>query len=161
MNESKWKPRTDLCFVSTAALERGLDGGEERFAAYYFALYHCSPDEAAGINERREELRQLFPEKVITVGKHYVLVGEPAYQALAAYYAALVECGTLSDQFRSYAKQRLEEMADTYRRSQSLPVPVDLTEGQLAQDHRLEFLTCVALRNSQVIPVSETQRVPR
>jgi hypothetical protein len=143
---------SDLRFMSTATLESGLDGSEERFAIYFFAIYHCSPDEPAGINERREELRRAFPGKVIPFGKRFVLAGEAAYLALAAYYKALAVCETLTDDFRSYASQRLDEITGAHRDSQSLPIPIDLTEGQLSQDRRLEFLTSVAISNGQVVP---------
>jgi len=139
-----------LVFHSIAALERGLDGTEERFADYYFAIYHCSPDEPAGINEYREQLRKQHPSKVVTVGKRFVLVGEPAWLALAAYYQALIAAETLSDDFRAYSGERLEVFTQAHRNSQSLSIPIDLTEGQLASDHRLEYLTCVALDNGQV-----------
>jgi hypothetical protein len=141
-----------LVFQSIAALERGLDGGEERLAAYFFAIYHCGPDERepGGITERREQLRKQFPAKAIPVGKHFVLQGEPAWLALAAYYQALSACETLGDEFRAYAKERLDDCIKAHRDSQLLPIPIDLTEGQLASDPRLEFLTCVALRNGQV-----------
>ncbi len=141
---------TKLGFYSTAALERGLDGGEDRFASYFFALYHCSPDEPAGINELRERLKQEFPAKVIDIGRRFVLCGEPAFRALTAYYHALTQAETLSEDFRAYAAQRVEEITKAHRDSQTLPVPIDLTEGQLAQDHRLEFLTCTAINNGQV-----------
>ena len=144
----------DLRFMSTAALERGLDGSEERFAAYYFAIYHCSPDERGGINELREQLRQQFPTKVVPVGKHFVLTGEAAYRALSAYYQALSICETLTDDYRAYASERLDAIAEAHRNSQSLPIPIDLMEGQLSQDHRLEFLTCIAISNGQVVPAS-------
>src|ERR1019366_1680247 len=80
-----------LIFHSIAALERGLDGGEDRFAAYFFAIYQCRPDErnTGIINERREQLRKQFPDKAIPVGKRFVLQGEPAWIALAEYYQAL------------------------------------------------------------------------
>ena len=141
-----------LVFHTIAALERGLDGSEERFSAYYFAIYQCGPDEhkPGSINERREQLRKQFPDKVTSVGTRFVLVGQPAWLALAAYYQAVMGCETLSDHFRAYAKERLDDCTKSHRESQSLPVPIDLTEGQLASDPRLEFLTCVALRNGQV-----------
>jgi hypothetical protein len=141
-----------LGFYSTAALERGLDGGEDRFASYFFALYHCLPDEPAGINELRARLKREFPEKATEIGRRFVLSGEPAFRALTAYYHALTQAETLSEDFRAYAVQRLREVTEAHRDSQTLPVPIDLTEGQLAQDFRLEFLTCVAISNGQVFP---------
>ena len=145
------KSMGDLRFMSTAALERGLDGSEERFASYFFAIYHCSPDEPAGIHERREQLRQAFPTKVTPVGQRFMLAGEPAYLALAAYYQALIICETLTDDFRAYASERLDAITKAHRDSQSLPIPIDLTEGQLSQDFRLKFLTCIALSNGQIV----------
>lgn len=145
------KSMGDFRFMSTAALERSLDGSEEQFAAYYFAMYHCSPDEPAGINEYREQLRQKFPTKVIQVGKHFILTGEAAYLALAAYYKALIDCETLKDDFRAYASERLDAITKTHHDSQSLPVPTDLFEGQLNQDFRLEFFACIAINNGQVV----------
>jgi hypothetical protein len=142
---------TELAFYSTAALERGLDGGEDRFAAYYFALYHCSPDEPAGINELRERLAHDFPTKVVTFGQRYVLTGEPAFIALTAYHHGIADAETLSKEFRAYSAERVREITERHRRSQSLPIPIDMTEGQLAQDFQLEYLTCIAIRNGQVV----------
>lgn len=141
----------NLRFMSTAAMERGLNGDEEEFAAYFFAIYHCSPDAVGGIVERREQLRTEYPDKAISIGQRFILSGEAAYQALAAYYLALIECETLEDNFRTYARERLDAMTEIHRKSQSLPVPIDLTEGQLSQDRRLEFLTCIAIENGQII----------
>ena len=144
------QPKGGLGFYSTAALERGLDGGDDRYAEYIFAIYHCLPDEHTGVNVRREQLRGTFPEKVVQIGQHFVLVGEPAYLVLSEYYRALAVCETLSEEFRAYANERLDQIGTMHRNSQSLPVPIDLTEGQLSQDRRLEFLTCIALSNGQV-----------
>lgn len=143
-----------LRFFSTASMERGLDGSEERFIKYFFAIYHCSPDDReplGGIVERREQLRRQFPAKVISIGRRFVLTGDAAWTALAGYYKALVLAETLGDDFRAYAKERLDAITTMHRQSQSLPVPVDLTEGQLANDSRLELLTCIALHNRQVV----------
>ena len=139
-----------LAFYSTVAHEHGLDGEEGTFAAYFFALYHCSPDDPAGINELRESLSRDFPEKVIPVGKRFVLQGEPAFIALTGYHHAMAQVENLSSEFRAYNADRVREITEIHRASQSLPVPVDLTEGQLADDKRLELLTCIALRNRQV-----------
>ena len=141
----------NLRFISTKTMERRLDGSNERFAEYYFAIYNCSPDEPAGITDYREQLRQQFPEHVIPVGKYFVLDGEPAFLALSAYYHAMKNATTLSDEFREYMGECLERVTEKHRKSQALPVPVNLLEGQLAHDPRLEFLTCVAIQNGQVL----------
>ena len=146
---------TDLHFYSTAALERGLDCDkdqfENRFAAYFYALYHCAPDDLAGINKLRERLREQFPTKVISFGRRFVLMGEAAFRALTAYHHALAGAETLSEEFRAYSAEQVREITEKHRNSKSLPVPIDLTEGQLSQDFRLELLTCIAIRNRQIV----------
>lgn len=141
----------NLRFISTKAMERRLDGSDERFAEYFFAIYHCSPDEPAGINDYREQLRQQYPEQATPVGKYFVLSGEPAHLALSAYYHAMQNATSLGDEFREYMGECLERVTEKHRKSQSLPVPINLLEGQLAHDPRLEFLTCVAIENGQVL----------
>lgn len=143
--------KLNLGFLSTSALERGLDGSDDSFNEYFFALYHCSPDEKAEINDLRKKLREQYPSKAIEVGRHFVLAGEAAFQALAAYYQAYMLCETQSDDFRAYSKRRLDAMIDAHRKSQLLPVPIDLTEGQLSEDRELGFLTCIAISNGQVV----------
>lgn len=145
-------PAGRLVFASTAALERALDGTDETFARYYFAVYHCSPTEAAGINERREQLRDQYPEKAAEVGRFFVLWGEPAYLALSAYYLALAGAETLSQEYRDYAERRRLDIDRKHLASQSLPQPVDLSEGQLSADPDLEFFASVALLNGQIVP---------
>lgn len=143
--------RSKLGFLSTSALERGLDGSDKSFEEYFFALYHCSPDEPAEINDRRQQLCAQYPAKTIQVGRHFVLSGQPAFQALAAYYQGYVLAESLSEEFRAYSQKRLDAMVEVHRKSQSLPVPIDLTEGQLSEDRDLGFLTCIAISNGQVV----------
>lgn len=140
----------NIRFESVTAMERSLDGSDETFHAYYFAVYHCSPSESAGTNQYREQLKQTYPDKVAQVGRYFVLWGTPAFLALSSYYKALIEAETLSDEFRAYIGRRLEEAQIRHNKSQGLPIPVNLSEGQLADDPQLEFLTCIALRNGQV-----------
>ena len=143
--------KANLRFASTAVLERDLDGSDERFAEYFFAIYHCLPTEGeAGIVIRREQLREQFPDKATPVGSYFVLVGEPACQALHAYYQGMAAQHETED-MREYFASRLSELEKTHNRSQSLPVPVDLTEGQLSRDLQLERLTLLALWNGQVV----------
>jgi hypothetical protein len=143
----------DLRFVSASALERGLDGSEERFARYFHALYRCDPDDKTpdAICQIRNELRAKHPDKAIVVGNRFVLTGRPAFDAVGGYYHGLMLCDTQSDEMRAYWKERFEETIERNRASQSLPVPIDLTEGQLAHDSRMEFLTCIALLQGQVL----------
>jgi hypothetical protein len=140
-----------LSFASTKVLERALDGSDEAFAKYYFALYQCSPDEDAGINVLRKQLREKHPSDSTAVGKHFVLAGEAAYIALTSYYHALTQAETLSAEYRDYVAQRIAEIEEVYQAARGLPHPIDLTEGQLAHDPKLEFMTCIALQRSQVL----------
>ena len=141
----------NLRFVSTASLERGLDGGNETFYEYFFAIYHCSYAEDSGIKERRMELSKAYPKNVVMVGDYFVLTGEAAYQALRAYYYTLTITDTLSEEYREYIAKRLEDVTTAHKASQSLPIPIDLTEGQLANDKQMELLTCIAIGNRQVV----------
>ena len=70
-------------FSSTIALERALDGTEAAFARYFFAIYHCMPDEAADLNARRDELRRQYPADAIAIGDRFVLTGRAARLILA------------------------------------------------------------------------------
>ncbi|WP_158301182.1 hypothetical protein [Janthinobacterium sp. BJB426] len=139
----------NLRFSSITTLERSLDGTDERFAEYYFAIYHCSPDEPAEINDLRKQLRREYPTNAIPVGNYFVLDGEPAYLALVAYHQAMIDSTTLSEEFREYMSECLERITVRHRRSQSLSI--NLLEGQLSHDPRLEFLTCIAIGNGQIL----------
>ena len=138
-----------LVFASVPALEQALDGSEQAYRRYFFALYHCSPDEECALNERRELVRTQYPDKVVKVGQRFVLVGEAAFQIVSAYYQSLALQGS-PDEFREYAKRRHEIIVRKHRSSQSLPVPIDLTEGQLSADSDLDFYACLALSNGQI-----------
>ena len=141
----------NLRFISTAKLELELDGSYEKFYEYFFAIYHCSYAENSGIKERREELAKFYPNNVIKVGDYFVLDGEAAFSALSSYYLALIQAETLSQEYRDYIAERLEEVTSAHKASQSLPIPINLTEGQLANDKRMEMLTCIAIGNGQVV----------
>jgi hypothetical protein len=137
-----------LHFYSTGAMERGLDGTEETFARFHWTMYHCSPDEPA-VNDRREQLRKQYPNKAVAVGQRFVLLGEAAYQALGGYYRAQAS-GNSSESCRKYYSQQFDRIRAAHIDSQSLPIPVDLTEGQLAHDEQLEFFACVAILNGHI-----------
>ncbi|MNG20738.1 hypothetical protein D3C84_1050180 [compost metagenome] len=80
-----------------------------------------------------------------------MLWGDPAHQALAWYYEQLSNTTTLPEEFRSYAKRRLVEITNQHQKSQELPVPLDLSEGQLSDDPTLTFYACLALDNQQIV----------
>ncbi len=141
----------DLVFTSVIALEKALDGSDEAYSRYYFALYHCTPDEDAGINDLRRSLRQQYPKNAVSVGRHFVLWGEPACQALRSYYYALSIEESMSDEFRAYARARQQSVEERHSSRRALPVSVDLSEGQLSADEMLDFYACLALSNGQII----------
>lgn len=141
----------NLRFASTVALEDQLDGTENTFEQYFFAIYHCSYSEQSGVKERREHLANFYPNNVIRVGKFFVLNGEAAFSALSSYYQALLEAETLDDDFKEYIARRLVEIEKVHKGSQSLRVPINFTEGMLSNDKQLSFLTCLALDNGQVL----------
>lgn len=141
----------NLRYISTVNLEQELDGSYDKFNEYFFAIYHCSYAEVSGIKERREELANFYPNNVIKVGEYFVLDGEAAFSALTSYYLALIQAETLSDEYRDYIAERLEEVTSAHKASQSLRIPINLTEGQLANDRKMEFLTCIAIGNGQIV----------
>ncbi|WP_133065579.1 hypothetical protein [Niveispirillum lacus] len=138
-----------LLFASTTALERALDGSEEAFQLYYFAMYHCLPEEKNELNTLRTEIQKKYPEKSVMIGRRFVLFGEAAFQIVSSYYHALALQGD-PDTFREYSIRRTNEITQKHRASQSLPVPIDLSEGQLSNDPNLDFYACLALSNRQI-----------
>ncbi len=147
---------SELVFSSTVALEQALDGSDEAFHRYFHALYNCSPDSDNTINQHRQRLHEEYPEKAVPVGQYFVLWGEAAVKSLRSYYSELVANESLSDDFRGYANGRLQAIELRHLTSQGLSVPIDLSEGQLSKDDYLDFYTCVALSNGQVI-VKDTE----
>jgi hypothetical protein len=141
----------NLRFASTVALEQELDGTENTFEEYFFALYHCSYSEKSGIRQRRDELAKFYPNNVIKVGSYFVLDGEAAFSALSSYYQALIEAETLDEDFKEYIAKRLVEIEKAHRSSQSLRIPINLTEGQLSNDNQLSFFACLAIDNGQIL----------
>jgi len=141
----------NLRFASTVALEQELDGTENTFEEYFFAIYHCSYFEKSGIKERREQLANFYPNNVIKVGNFFVLDGEAAFSALSSYYQALVQADTLNEDFKEYIAKRLIEIEKAHKSSQSLSIPINLTEGQLSNDKQLSFFACLAIDNGQVL----------
>jgi hypothetical protein len=141
----------DLDYASIASLERALNGEDDRYHLYFYALYHCSPNEKNGITEYRNQLREKFPDKAAEVGQYFVLWGEAAYLATASYFLGLSEQAE-PEEFRNYAKERYEEITQRHKKSQELPMPIDLSEGQLCNDKKIDFYACMAISNGQVFP---------
>ncbi len=142
-------PAQNVAFASTAQLERALDGSDESFRAYYFALYHLYPEESCDFNRFRQRLCTAHPDQAVAVGRYHVLWGEPAFQVARSYYSALAAQAT-PEEFREYAERRLVAITEKHRASQSLPQPIDMSEGQLNADKELEFFAHLAIGNRQV-----------
>ncbi len=151
MKRANARNKGNVRFASTLALEQLLDGTEDTFEEYFFAIYHCSYFEKSGVKELREQLADLYPNNVIKMGKFFVLDGEAAFTALNSYYQALVEAETLEEDFKEYISKRLIEIEKAHKSSQSLPIPINLTEGQLSNDKQLNFFACLAIDNGQVL----------
>jgi hypothetical protein len=143
-------PAENVIFASTTELERALDGSEQAFATYYFALYHVQPDEDCAFNRYRDSVRAASPKEAVPVGNRYVLWGESAFQVAKWYYSALTETAT-PESFREYASRRLDAISHKHLASRSLPSPIALSEGQLNADKELEFYALLALSNRQLL----------
>jgi hypothetical protein len=142
---------SDFVFSSTVTLEKELDGSDESFNRYFFALYNCNPDEKNAINQIRQKIQEQFPDKAAEIGRHFVLWGDAAVQALRSYFQALASDESLDDDYRAYANGRLESIEIRHLTSQGLSVPIDLSEGQLCKDDYLDFYACLALSNGQIV----------
>ena len=143
----------NLRFVSTKLLESELDGSESKFEDYFFSIYRYSYKHGSAVKTLREQLCNEHPTNVIRVGNYFVLDGEAAYLSLSSYYKALIEASDISEEFREYFEERLADITKKHNRSQSLPIPINLTEGQLSYDSRVELLTSIALNYGQVVAV--------
>jgi predicted transcriptional regulator len=146
-----------LVYASIKSLENAIDS-EDEFRQYFFSIYHCMPDEDAAINRLRAELRNQSPGDSTDVGRYFVLYGESAYKALSWYYTAITKTDTLTQEYRDYYAERLIEVSLKHSRSQGLPKPIDLSEGQLADDPKMNFLATLALMNGQIFPSPKNER---
>jgi len=143
----------NLRFVSTRFLESELDGSESTFEDYFFSIYRYSYKSNSDVKTLREQLCNEYPTNVIRVGDYFVLEGEAAYLSLSSYYKALINANHIGEEFREYYVERLAEITKKHNGSQSLPIPINLTEGQLSYDSRVELLTSIALNYGQVVAV--------
>lgn len=150
-NKQVVSKRPELVYASIRSLENALDS-EDEFRRYFYSIYHCAPHEDAAINKLRAELREKSPNDSTTVGGFFVLFGESAYKALSWYYGEIAKTETLSQEYRDYYAERLVEISLKHSKSQSLPKPIDLSEGQLADDPKMNFLATLALMNGQIFP---------
>jgi len=151
-NTAKSAENNNLVFASTSDLEAAINT-EDDFRRFYYSMYHSSPDTVSEFTKYREKVREEFPEMAVPVGRYFVLFGEAAYMAVSTYYNALSKQGK-PENFRLYAEKRALEIEQLHSNSQNLAVPVELSEGQLAEDKNLEFYSLLALSNRQIFPKS-------
>jgi hypothetical protein len=131
-----WRAIVEIIYTSPSILERTIST-EDDYRRLHFALYRCSPDDICGINERRKELSIKYPSKTIPCGRYFILIGVAAAEALSAFYYSMHLAETLPEYLRSYYLERFEKIQEMHQRSQSLPTPVDITEGQFGTDKKM------------------------
>ncbi len=120
---------------------------EEDFKRYYYSLYRCLPNEKNDFNNRRNQIRIKYPELVILFGNYFVLTGNAACEVLSTYYYSLSLLEDYNDEEKNYYIERYETVKEKHRKSQSLDVPINLTEGQLGTDNNIEFYVKEAVIN--------------
>lgn len=145
----------NLRFVSTKLLESELDGSESTFEDYFFSIYRYSYKDGSAVKTLREQLCNEYPNNVIRVGNYFVLEGEAAFLSLSSYYDALINASDIGEDFRVYFEERLAEITKKHNGSQSLRIPINLTEGQLSYDSRVELHTSIALNYGLVVAIDK------
>jgi len=126
-----------LDYRSPAQLESQMNSTED-FHHFYFALYRCSPDENNDFNKRRNEVSLKYPKLVIPFGDYYVLEGNAAAEILATFYHSLTLVDDIEDETKHYYASRYQDVVEKNQSSQSLPFPINLTEGQLGTDRNIQ-----------------------
>ncbi len=129
---------------------------EEDFHRYFFSLYRCSPTERNEFNNRRNQVRIKYPKMVIPFGSNFILTGQAAYEIMSAYYYSLSLVEGYTKEEKNYYFGRYESVKLMYEKSQSLPVPINLTEGQLGTDEMVAFYFKEAIIN-RLISVWDTK----
>ena len=135
-----------LEYKSPKELESEISSDED-FYKFFYSLYRCLPNERNDFNNRRNQIRIKYPELVIPVGNNFILIGEAAYEILTAHFYSLsliVEC---EEDVKKYYFKRYEQVKEIHKQSQSLPVKIDLTEGQMGTDKDFEFYIKQAVLN--------------
>ena len=127
-----------LEYKSPKELESEISSDED-FHKFFYTLYRCPPYERNDFNHRRNQIRIKFPELVIPVGNNFILVGEAAYEILSTYYYSRSLIEEYDEGVKKYYFKRYEQVKEIHKESQSLPVKIDLTEGQLGTDKDYDF----------------------
>jgi hypothetical protein len=138
-----------LDYKSPKQLENEMNTYEE-FNHFYFNLYRCLPDEECEFNKRRQAIKEKYPDKVIQFGDYYVLNGVAAYEIISAFYYSLSLVEDYEEDVKKYYFKRYEQVKQAHKSAQSLPIPIDLTEGQLGTDSDIEFFVNEAIISRQI-----------
>jgi hypothetical protein len=134
-----------LIYVPPSHIERNI-ATEQDYRELHYAIYCCSPDDQGGINQRRTELSIKYPDKIVPCGQYFILTGVAAAEALTAFYYSVHLEDSLPEELRDYYFNRYQTVKEMHEKSQSLPVPIDLTERQFATDKRMELYVTEAIQ---------------
>ena len=128
-----------LDYLSPKDLEASM-GDDEGYRRFFYSLYRCQPDEANDFNRRRFLIAEKYPALVIDVGDYFILTGQAACEILSTHYYSLSIIEDYDQKIKDYYFGRYEEVLSFHQRTQSLPIPINLTEGQLGTDSNIGAL---------------------
>jgi len=141
-------------FLTPAQLEAEM-ASEQDYYGYYYSLYRCLPSDNNELNKRRDQIKERFPQLSINLpfNEFYVLEGVAAYEILSTFYYSLHvdELHDITTEERKYYLKRFEQVKTAHERSQNLPYPINLTEGQLGTDREMELYYSQMLLNRQLV----------
>jgi len=120
---------------------------KDDFERYFYSLYRCTPSEQNDFNARRNQMRNKYPKLVIPFGAYFILTGQAAYEIMSTYYYTLSLVAEFSEKEKNYYFDRFNSVKQMHEKSQSLPFPIDMTEGQLGTDENIEFYIKEAIIN--------------
>jgi len=147
MYKMKYENAEEFCgleYKSPKAQEAELSSDED-FNKYFYSLYRCMPYEQCEFNDRRNEIKEKYPNLVIPVGNNFVLTGVAACEILSVYYYSLSLIEEYDEDVKKYYFKRYETVKEAHETSQSLEI--DLTEGQLGTDNDFDFYIKEAVVN--------------
>ncbi len=84
---------------------------------------------------------------MIPFGEYFILTGQAAYEIMSTYYYTLSLVTEFSEKEKNYYFDRFNSVKQMHEKSQSLPFPIDMTEGQLGTDENIEFYIKEAIIN--------------
>lgn len=138
-----------LEYRSPRQLESSMNSAED-FHHFYYSLYRCSPDEENDFNRRRNEVSLKYPDLALPFGDYFVLQGNAAAEILSTFYYSLTLVDDIDDEKKKYYSSRYQHVTERNQASQSLPFPLNLTEGQLGTDENMELMVHEAIMSKQI-----------